>query len=72
MNVFKALELMSKYSDCPNCGNTAVSNGEGKLIVEDDAFTRECKCGFKITFNEDRKKIEPKKIRGKENRTKNE
>jgi iron(III) transport system ATP-binding protein len=51
MNAFKTIDLMSKYSDCPNCGNSLIGNGEGKLIVEDDTFTRECKCGFKITLD---------------------
>ena len=52
MNCMKVLALMQKYADCPSCGNSMLGNGEGKLIAEDNTFTRECKCGFKITTDE--------------------
>lgn len=63
MNSVKALKLMSKYSNCPNCGNGVIGNGEGKLIVEDDTFTRECKCGFKITLDENGNELKTLKLR---------
>lgn len=57
MNSVKALTLMNKYSECPSCGNGAIGNGEGKLIVDDTTFTRTCKCGFRITTDENGKEI---------------
>jgi iron(III) transport system ATP-binding protein len=57
MNAFKLLEIMPKYENCPRCGSSKVGNGSGKIIIEDDTFTRECKCGFKITVHENGNKI---------------
>ena len=61
MNAFKLLKIIPLYENCPDCGNNKIGNGEGKLLVEDDTFTRECKCGFKITVDEDGKKINKNK-----------
>lgn len=52
MNAYKLLEIMPKYEKCPNCGSTTIGNGQGGIIVEDETFTRTCKCGFKITVYE--------------------
>lgn len=52
MNAYKLLEIMPKYEKCPNCGSTTIGNGQGGIIVEDETFTRTCKCGFKITVDE--------------------
>lgn len=57
MNVRMLLTIMPKYNNCPNCGNDKVGNGEGKLIVEDNYFYRECKCGWSIRINEEGKEI---------------
>lgn len=48
---------MPKYEKCPDCGNDKVGNGQGAIIVEDDTYTRKCKCGFKITVDENGKRI---------------
>lgn len=52
MNAYKLLEIMPKYEKCPNCGSTTIGIGQGGIIVEDETFTRTCKCGFKITVDE--------------------
>lgn len=52
MNAFKVVELIDKYGKCPKCGNEMLGEGQGKLIVEEDSFTRECSCGFKVTIKE--------------------
>lgn len=52
MNAYKLLEIMPKYEKCPNCGSTTIGNGQGGIIVEDETFTRTCKCGWKITVDE--------------------
>lgn len=52
MNAYKLLEIMPKYEKCPMCGSTSIGNGAGGIIVEDETFTRTCKCGFKITVDE--------------------
>lgn len=48
MLINDSLELMKKYSKCKGCGNEKVGNGEGTLNIEDDIFTRTCKCGWSI------------------------
>ncbi|WP_276914084.1 DUF3797 domain-containing protein [Aneurinibacillus aneurinilyticus] len=53
MNAWKTTELMRKYSECPECGNDAIGNGEGTLRITDDTFTRTCKCGWNIEVKED-------------------
>lgn len=52
MNFARSLELMEKYIDCPQCGNTYIANGEGKLIIEDDTFYRSCKCGWEVKIQD--------------------
>ena len=53
MNAYKLLALISKYEKCPNCGSEIIGNGQGGVIVEDETFTRTCKCGWKIKVDED-------------------
>lgn len=48
---------MNQYSDCPKCGNGLIGKGQGKLIILETVFIRECKCGFKVTLNENGKEI---------------
>lgn len=57
MNAFKVLQIMKKYNNCPKCGSDQIGNGEGKIAVENDTFTRGCKCGFEITLDENEKEI---------------
>lgn len=51
----RTLELMNKYTKCQECGNETVGNGEGKLLIEDDTFIRECKCGWSIKIDDSKK-----------------
>ncbi|APF21458.1 DUF3797 domain-containing protein [Clostridium butyricum] len=46
----RTLDLMNKYGKCPECGN-----GEGKLLIDEDVFTRECKCGWSIKIDDSNK-----------------
>lgn len=57
MDALKLIPILKKYESCPKCGSTKISNGQGGITVEDDTYTRSCKCGFKITVNEDDKQI---------------
>jgi len=57
MNAMKLLDMLYKYNNCPECGNNKIGNGSGAIIVEEDTFTRKCKCGFEITTDEDGKEI---------------
>lgn len=57
MEITKLMPIMKKYEKCPNCGSTTVGNGKGGIIIEDDTYTRTCKCGFKITVDENDKEI---------------
>lgn len=58
MNIFKSMELMEKYAECPNCGSDLIGNRQGGLILEEDTFRRFCKCGFDITVDENGNKVE--------------
>ncbi len=52
MNLIDAAELMKKYSECQNCGNKYVGNGQGGMQIEGDTFYRWCKCGWSVKTNE--------------------
>lgn len=47
------MELTKKYANCQQCGNDRVGGepSEGALIIEDDVFTRSCKCGWSVTVD---------------------
>lgn len=53
MDFDTVIKLMEKYSDCPKCGNEYIGNGQGGIVVEENTFTRWCRCGFDITINKD-------------------
>jgi len=57
MDIDKLLEIMARYEECPVCGSTIIGDGQGGIVVEDKTYTRTCKCGFKITVDEDGKVI---------------
>lgn len=46
-------ELIKKYGTCPECGNDKVGGEptQGTLIIEDEVFTRSCKCGWKVVVD---------------------
>lgn len=52
MEIDKAIKLMNKYGKCIACDNKMLGEGQGKLIVEDDFFIRDCKCGYQIKVDE--------------------
>jgi hypothetical protein len=43
---------MRKYSNCKECGNDKIGDGEGTLTIEDNIFKRSCKCGWSIEVDE--------------------
>lgn len=49
-----AMELTKKYAACPECGNDKVGGepSQGALIIEDEVFTRRCKCGWSVTVDQ--------------------
>lgn len=57
MNIRELIPIMKKYEKCPKCGSTKIGNSEGGIIVEDDTYTRTCKCGFKITVDKNNKEV---------------
>lgn len=57
MNAFKLMDIMKKYEQCPKCGSNTIGKGQGGVIVDDNTFTRSCKCGFKMKVNEDGEEI---------------
>lgn len=53
MHINDSMELIKKYNACPECGNDRIG-GEpswGALIIEDEMFTRSCKCGWSVTVD---------------------
>lgn len=48
MKLRKAMELIEKYSDCPNCGNDMIGKGAGAMVIDHATFMRSCSCGFKV------------------------
>lgn len=54
MNLRRATELTKKYALCQQCGSDRVGGtpSEGALIIEDEVFTRSCKCGWSITVDQ--------------------
>ena len=48
MKLTRSLELMERYTTCPECGNKHIANGEGKLFIEENYFYRSCKCGWEV------------------------
>lgn len=56
MKYTQMLQLMDKYTNCPDCGNDKVGNGQGELIV-DRTFYRSCKCGWSVELDENGREI---------------
>lgn len=57
MNMDQVMPLMKKYEKCPDCYNSMLGKKQGGLRVEEDTFTRTCKCGFKITVDKNGNEI---------------
>ncbi|MCB2300376.1 DUF3797 domain-containing protein [Clostridium tagluense] len=57
MNLIEVMPIMKKYEKCPKCGNTKIGKRQGSIRIEEDTFTRTCKCGFKIIVDENGKEI---------------
>lgn len=52
MNAFKAVEVLRKYSKCPECKKDIYNP-----VIEDDVAKLKCECGWKITVDENGKKV---------------
>lgn len=57
MNAQHFLRISVFVNDCPNCGCDKVGTDDitgevqGDLIVDDNLFTRKCRCGFEVTID---------------------
>lgn len=53
LNIRESSLLIKKYGKCPECGNDRVGGepSQGSLIIEDEFFTRGCKCGWSVTVD---------------------
>jgi hypothetical protein len=57
MNAMDYLRIAPFLNDCPNCGYDSVGTNEttgeyhGALLVEENLFTRKCRCGFEVTID---------------------
>ncbi len=60
MNVNDYLRIAPFINDCPNCVYGSVGTYEktgeyhGTLGVNENLFTRKCRCGFEITIDADK------------------
>ncbi|EQE56594.1 DUF3797 domain-containing protein [Clostridioides difficile] len=57
MKLKDIVKLGEKYCYCPHCGNDKIGNNEGKLIVEEHTYYRECSCGFSILIDDRKDEI---------------
>lgn len=57
MDVMDYLRITPLLNKCPHCGhgqvgtNDSTSEFHGALLIEDNLFTRKCRCGFEITID---------------------
>lgn len=51
MNVIDFLRVSTFISDCPNCKNGMVGNGQGTINVNNNVVKRTCMCGFNFKYN---------------------
>lgn len=53
VSIDESTELIKKYGVCQECGNDKVGGNpsQGALILEDEVFTRSCKCGWSVTVD---------------------
>ena len=48
MNIIPATKLTEEYAVCPKCGSDKIGNGAGTLTIDEDIFTRSCRCGWEV------------------------
>lgn len=57
MDVMDYLKIAPFLNNCPNCGYGSVGTNEstgefhGALDVNENLFTRKCRCGFEVTVD---------------------
>lgn len=51
MDIKTVARIMDKYIECPICGNDKLGENNGGLIIEEDTFERNCRCGFRIIID---------------------
>lgn len=57
MNMIDLLRISPFLNDCPNCSHGNVGTNEktgeyhGSINIDENLFTRECRCGFEITID---------------------
>ncbi|MBG9737108.1 DUF3797 domain-containing protein [Paenibacillus alvei] len=53
MDIRESSALMKKYNTCPECGNDKIGGtpSQGTLTIEDEVFTRSCKCGWRVVVD---------------------
>lgn len=67
MNAYESMELIKKYGSCDECGSESLGNGSGTLNIDNDVFTRTCRCGWSVTVDKRIKVIDSttRKLNGK-------
>lgn len=51
MGINDFLAISKLTNNCPKCGSDTLGNGEGALLVNENLFTRSCKCGFHLEYD---------------------
>lgn len=60
MDVNSYLSIAKLLNDCPNCNYNMIGTNEttgefhGALNVNENLFTRKCRCGFEVTVDSDK------------------
>ena len=52
MNAIRTVQLLGEYAECRNCGSDKLGDGEGTLNIDENTFTRTCKCGWEVEIKE--------------------
>ena len=53
MDIKTVTRIMDKYIECPICSNDKLGKNNGGLIIEENTFERNCRCGFRIIIDSD-------------------
>lgn len=51
MNINDFSRVAKEVNNCPNCKSDRIGGEEGTLLVDENIFTRTCKCGFSFIYD---------------------
>lgn len=48
MDASKAVVLLQKYNECPECGSDRTGDNKNVVKIHKDTFFRSCECGWSV------------------------